>query len=89
MTATVMPKRGDNTSSYAVYEELKHLVVPGGASACIYKRLDKQKHLPVEERSYQVRIPVPASPGLRKSLRTPDRATAIDRAEEDEPTGAA
>ena len=83
MTATVMPKRGDNTSSYASYEELKHLGVPGGASPYIYKRLDKQTHLPVEERSYQVRIPVPSSPGLRKSLRTPDRATAISKAEEE------
>ena len=83
MTATVMPKRGDNTSSYASYEELNHLAVPGGASPYIYKRLDKQTHLPVEKRSYQVRIPVPSSPGLRKSLRTPDRATAISKAEEE------
>ena len=83
MTATVMPKRGDNASSYDAYEDLQHLSVPGAACAYIYKRRDKQKHLPVEERTYQLRIPVPSSAGKRLSLKTACRATAIAKAEEE------
>ena len=83
MVECVLPKRGENKSSYAAYEELKHLGVPGANVPYLYKRLDKQVHLPVEERTYQLRIPVPLSPGVRKSLKTPDRATAITKAEEE------
>ena len=79
----VLPKRGDSKSSYAAYEELKHLGVPGANVPYLYKRLDKQVHLPVEKRTYQHRIPVPLAPWVRKSLKTPDRATAISKAEEE------
>ena len=79
MVECVLPKRGENKSSYAAYEELKHLGGPGANVPYLYKRLDKQVHLPVEERNYSVRIPVPLSPGVRKSLKTPDRETAISK----------
>ena len=52
--------RGSNQRSYACFEELTHLrVSPEAEVPCLYKRLDKQVHLPVEERTYQLRIPVP------------------------------
>ena len=45
-----MGNRGDNKQSYALYEELKHLrVAPEAGTPYIYKRLDTQVHLPVEE----------------------------------------
>jgi hypothetical protein len=41
-----------NKQSYALYEELKHLrVAPVAGTPYIYKRLDTQVHLPVEERA--------------------------------------
>ena len=47
-----MGNRGDNKQSYALYEELKHLrVAPEAGTPYIYKRLDTQVHLPVEERA--------------------------------------
>lgn len=79
-----MGSRGSNQTSYALYEELGHLKVSADAPVpYIYKRQDKQVHLPVEERTYQLRIPVPGSKGVRKSLKTPDRTSAITRAEEE------
>ena len=86
MTATFlpfMPKRRENQSSYAAYEELKHLGVPGANVPYLYKRLDKQQHLPVDDRSHQLRIPVPNTKGVRKSLKTADRTFAITKAEEE------
>lgn len=78
--------RGNNQKSYACFEELTHLrVSPQAECPYIYKRLDAQKQLPVEDRTYQLRIPVPDAGrggGVRKSLRTPDRATAIEKSEE-------
>jgi len=75
--------RGNNKRTYALYEELRHLrVSPQAEVPYIYKRLDRQKDLPVEERAYQVRVPVPMEQGVRKSLRTSDRTTAIERAED-------
>ena len=53
-----MGSRGDNKQSYALYEELKHLrVAPEAGTPYIYKRLDTQVHLPVEERAWQIRVP--------------------------------
>ena len=76
--------RGSNQKSYACFEELTHLrVSPDAEVPYLYKRLDKQTHLPVEERSYQLRIPVPNHKGLRKSLRTPDRTSAVEKSEEE------
>lgn len=75
--------RGNNQRTYALYEELRHLrVSPQAEVPYIYKRLDRQQDLPVEERAYQVRVPVPMEKGVRKSLRTSDRTTAIERAED-------
>ena len=79
-----MGSRGSNENSYALYEELGHLrVSPDAQVPYLYKRLDKQVHLPVDERTWQIRIPVPNTKGIRKSLRTPDRATAITKAEDE------
>lgn len=75
--------RGNNQRTYALYEELRHLrVSPQAEVPYIYKRLDRQQDLPVEERAYQVRVPVPMEKGVRKSLRTSDRTIAIERAED-------
>ena len=72
--------KGNNQNTYAFYEELPHLrVAPDAEVVSIYKRLDSQKSLPIEERVYQMRIPVPNTNGVRKSLRIADRATAIQR----------
>ena len=79
-----MGSRGSNQTSYALYEELGHLKVSADAPVpYIYKRRDKQVHLPVEERTYQLRIPVPNTKGVRKSLKTSDRTAAIDKAAEE------
>ncbi|BEV35421.1 site-specific integrase [Synechococcus sp. M16CYN] len=67
-----------------MYEELTHLRVSADAEVpYVYKRLDTQTHLPVEDRTYQLRIPVPGSKGVRKSLKTSDRTTAIEKSEEE------
>ena len=79
-----MGSRGNNQTSYALYEELMHLrVSPEAQVPYLYKRRDKQVHLPVEERTYQLRIPVPNTKGLRKSLKTSDRSAAIEKAAEE------
>ncbi|NDC06786.1 MAG: site-specific integrase, partial [Synechococcaceae bacterium WB9_2_069] len=78
-----MGSRGDNQQSYALYEELKHLrVSPEAGTPYIYKRLDTQVHLPVEERTWQIRVPVPSTKGIRKSLKVTEKADAISKAEE-------
>ncbi len=75
--------RGNNQRTYALFEELRHLrVFPQAEVPYIYRRLDRQQDLLVEERAYQVRVPVPMEKGVRKSLRTSDRTTAIERAED-------
>jgi len=62
--------RGSNANSYALYEALRHLRVDVEAPVpYIYKRLDKQVHLPVEARAWQIRVPVPNTKGIRKSLK--------------------
>ena len=67
-----------------MYEELTHLrVSPESEVPYIYKRLDTQKDLPLDQRTYQLRIPVSGSKGIRKSLRTSDRGLSIQRAEND------
>ena len=51
--------RGNNEKSYGMYEELAHLrVSPESEVPYIYKRLDTQKDLPLDQRTYQLRIPV-------------------------------
>ena len=67
-----------------MYEELTHLrVSPESEVPYIYKRLDTQKDLPLDQRTYQLRIPVSGSKGVRKSLRTSDRELYIQRSEEE------
>ena len=67
-----------------MYEELTHLrVSPESEVPYIYKRLDTQKDLPLDQRTYQLRIPVSGSKGVRKSLRTSDRELSIQRSEEE------
>ena len=48
----------------------------------IHKRIDAHLSQPLEKRAWQIRIPVPNTPGIRKSLRTPDREIALQKAEE-------
>jgi len=38
--------------------------------------------LPVEERAWQIRVPVPSTKGVRKSLKVTEKADAISKAEE-------
>ena len=76
--------RGNNEKSYGMSEELTHLRVnPESEVPYIYKRLDTQKDLPLDQRTYQLRIPVSGSKGVRKSLRTSDRELSIQRSEEE------
>ena len=73
----------NNKRTYALYEEFRQLrVSPQAEVPCIYKCLDRQKDLFVEERAYQVLVSVPMVKGLRKSLRTSDKITPIERAED-------
>jgi integrase len=78
-----MGARGNNQKSYACYEEISYLrVTDESSNVSIYKRLHAQKHLPIEQRSYIVHIPVPnTKTGIRKSLRVIDRHSAIRKAE--------
>jgi len=78
-----MGTKGNNQKSYAFYEELPHLrVTPDAEIPYIYKRLDVELSKPVEQRKYQIRIPVPQQgQGVRKSLGVVDREDAIKKAE--------
>ena len=77
-----MSTRGENEKTYALYEELGHLrVAPGVGCVSIHKRIDAHLSQPLEKRAWQIRIPVPNTPGIRKSLRTPDREIALQKAE--------
>ena len=78
-----MGARGNNQQSFAFYEEIPYLrVTDESNNVSIYKRNHAQKHLPIEQRSYQVHIPVPNTRiGIRKSLRVIDRFSAIRKAE--------
>ena len=78
-----MGTKGNNQKSYAFYEELPYLrVTPDAEIPYIYKRLDVELSKPVEQRKYQIRIPVPQQgQGVRKSLGVVDREDAIKKAE--------
>ena len=78
-----MGARGNNQKSYACYEEISYLrVTDESSNVFIYNRLHAQKHLPIDQRSYIVHIPVPnTKTGIRKSLRVTDRYSAIRKAE--------
>ena len=79
-----MGARGNNQKSYACYEELPYLRVTEESSVVsIYKRIHAQKHLPIEQRSFIVHIPVPnTKTGIRKSIRVIDRTSAVRKAED-------
>ena len=78
-----MGTKGINKKSYACFEELPMLrVTPDAEIPYIYKTLDVEINKPIEERKYQIRIPVPMQGGVRKSLGVVDRESAIKKAEE-------
>ena len=55
-----MGTKGNNQNSYECYEELPMLrVSPDAEITYIYKRKDNHLKQPIEERNYQIRIPVP------------------------------
>ena len=76
-------KRGKGENTYACWEELRHLKIEGAEPVYIYKRLDRHLKQPIEQRTYQVNIPIPSTRGVRKSLRTPERQMAILKAEQE------
>tara|TARA_A200000159_G_C7336809_1_gene345421 strand:+ start:3770 stop:5200 length:1431 start_codon:yes stop_codon:yes gene_type:complete len=77
-----MGVRGNNKATYLVYEEIQHLRVDVDAPpVAIYKRLDTELNKEVENKTYQVIIPVPNNKnGVRKSLKTSNRDRAILKA---------
>ena len=78
-----MGTKGVNNKSFALYEELKLRVSNDSGRVSIYKRLQLQTHLPLDERSWHIHIPVPNTKGgIRKSLLTKDRTTAITKVNE-------
>ncbi len=80
-----MGARGNNEKTYACYEEISNLRVDVYAPPiAIYKRLDSELSKDIEDRTYQIIIPIPNNKsGKRKSLRTSDRDRAIKKAEEE------
>ena len=76
--------RGQNDISYAMYEELEGRlrVDPYAEPPYIYKRDDPHLKQSLEDRAWQIRVPIPNSKGIRKSLRTSNKELAIERAEE-------
>ena len=79
-----MGTKGNNSKSWVLWEELEHLrVSPESGAVSIYKRQDPHLTQATEKRPYQIHIPVPdTGGGIRNSLKTPDRETAISKAEE-------
>ena len=62
-------KRGGGSDHFALWEELKYLKVEAtGKPVAIYKRLDAQPHLTLEERNYYAHFPIRGTRGKRKSL---------------------
>jgi len=77
-------KRGGGEEHFALWEELKYLKVEAtGKPVSIYKRLDAQPHLPLEDRNYYAHFPIRGTRGKRKSLLVTTRAEAETRAQEE------
>ena len=79
-----MGNRGENTTAYALYEELgSHLRVDDEVEPpYIYKRSDSHLKQSLENRPWQIRVPIPEERiGIRKSLRTSDKDVALRKAE--------
>ena len=76
-----MGNKGNNINSYECYEELPMLrVSPNAEIPYIYKRKDAHLKQPLEERNYQIRIPIPKQKGgIRKSLGVADRELALTK----------
>ena len=79
-----MGTKGNNINSYECYEELPMLrVSPDAEIPYIYKRKDAHLKQPLEERNYQIRIPIPKQKGgIRKSLGVADRELALTKSME-------
>ena len=55
-----MGARGNNEKTYACYEEISNLRVDVDAPpVAIYKRLDSELSKDIEDRTYQIIIPIP------------------------------
>ena len=77
-------KRGGGSEHFALWEELKYLKVEAtGKPVAIYKRLDAQPHLPLEDRNYYAHFPIRGTRGKRKSLLVTTREEAESRAQEE------
>ena len=77
-------KRGGGSDHFALWEELKYLKVEAtGKPVAIYKRLDAQPHLTLEERNYYAHFPIRGTRGKRKSLLVTTRQEAEIRAQEE------
>tara|TARA_Y100000592_G_scaffold101081_1_gene185253 strand:+ start:1088 stop:2479 length:1392 start_codon:yes stop_codon:yes gene_type:complete len=77
-------KRGGGSEHFALWEELKYLKVEAtGKPVAIYKRLDAQPDLPLEDRNYYAHFPIRGTRGKRKSLLVTTRAEAETRAQEE------
>ena len=83
-----MGSKGKNNKSFTLWEELELRVSTDSGKVAIYKKTYNDKRqgrtpLPIEDRSYFVHIPVPNTKGgIRKSLLTKDRTTAITKVNE-------
>ena len=83
-----MGSKGINNKSFTLWEELELRVSTDSGKVAIYKKTYNDKRqgrtpLPIEDRSYFVHIPVPNTKGgIRKSLLTKDRTTAITKVNE-------
>ena len=76
-------KRGGGKDHFALWEELTYLKVePTGKPVAIYKRLDAQQHLPLEQRNFYAHFPIRGTRGKRKSLLVTTRQEAEMRAQE-------
>ena len=83
-----MGSKGKNNKSFTLWEELELRVSTDSGKVAIYKKTYNDTRqgrtpLPIEDRSYFVHIPVPNTKGgIRKSLLTKDRTTAITKVNE-------
>ena len=83
-----MGSKGINNKSFTLWEELELRVSTDSGKVAIYKKTyndtrEGREPLPIEDRSYFVHIPVPNTKGgIRKSLLTKDRTTAITKVNE-------
>ena len=75
--------RGKGQKTYAYWEELPHLKIENAEPVSIFKRLDTELKKSIENRNYQLFIPVPNTRGIKKSLKETHRTKAISKAEQE------